>query len=327
MPIALAAVPVDVVISLAVLLFLYAFRAVIVKAFAWILGEIPVVGGNLAERLNAGADIVVGWAESWAKWGINAMVQIIAVPVGWLGAIVGGVVNLAEGIVANLATLFGLAAAGLDRLISTASLLAGQVVTVAAHLAALAASIAGSIASIASALIARAVELVRAEVASVLALAEAGIARVAALVGSVEAALAARIAAAVAGLTASLAAAVGALQLQLGHDVQAIDGELAKLTAGVGQLAGLLPLIGVVPIVLELTDIAEECIIPNCKVQGPQLGVLQDLMAMATLLAVGELVGEAVRNPAGAAGEVAAIAGDVEGAARDLFGAFAGVTL
>lgn len=324
MPVVLVAVPAEVILSLALLLILYAFRATFAKAFAWALGYVPIIGGQLGGFLTSGVDQVIAWAQSWAKSGLDALVQIVNVPVSWATWLIQEAIGLAQGIVANLATLFAQLAAEAATRAAAVVALATHLDVEAAQLLRLAESIADQVRSIAAPLIDAALAPVRALVAAVSSALQSGIAAVRAWVAAELAQVTASLAAQVAGLQAALTAAVGALGAQLGHDVQAIDGELSQVWGAVTPLLALLPLAAAVPTITELVDITESCIIPNCKVQTPQLPILQLLADGATLALIGGLVGEAMANPEEAAKVTAGVVGGIEGAASDLFRLFTG---
>ncbi len=324
MPAILAAVPVEVFASIALLLLLYALDLILVKPLTWLFERIPVVGPTIANNLANGIGAVIDTVKSWAKVGLDAMVQVVAVPVTWMANLLVNAVALVEGIVSNLQTLFGIAQ-GLAQAASNAvSLLLAQIGTVAGHLAAFIASIPGTVADIARTLIAAAIEGVRQAIAAVQAALTAAIAAERALVASVKGDLLAFITGQLGVVTASLTALVGSLGQQLAHDVQAIDGEFSQVWSKVDPLQGLLPLAASVPILAELVNIAEDCIIPQCNLIGPTLPILSSLGDLATLAVVGGLVGEAVANPETAARDTAAAIADVEGFARDLFNLFTG---
>lgn len=324
MPAILAAVPVEVFVAVALLLLLYALDIILVKPLTWLFQKVPIIGTTLANNLANGFGDVTSTVTDWAKWGVNAMVQLVAVPVRALIDFVLQAIGTIEGIVSNLQNIWATIIAVAQSVSASISTVLGAVGVVAGHLAAFIVSIPGTVADIARSIVAAAVEGLRQAIGALSAALAAAVAAERALIESVKGNLLAFIAGQLGVVTASLTALVGSLAGQLAHDVQAIDGEFGQVWAKVDPLTGLLPLVASVPILAELVNIAEDCIIPQCNILGPTLPILSTLGDIATLALVGALVGEAVANPETAAQDTAAVVSGIEGLAKGLFDLFTG---
>lgn len=327
MPALLLAVPAEVIVSFAVLLLLYAFRDTIAKAMAWAIGQIPVVGGQLGTYFTTGVNQVVAWAESLAKTSLDALVQIVSVPVTWIGSVIGAAVGFAEQVASNIVTLFSTVVSLAESISANTVLLLGKVADVVHNLAAAIASIPGIAADVARSLIAAALVPINAAIAAAKSALAAAVAAESALIANVKGDLIKLIEGQVGVVSAALAAAVAALRGDIGQLGQAIDGEIGQVWDAVKPLENLLPLAASVPILLELVNIAEDCIIPQCDLVGPTLPILSQLGNLATLALVGAAVGEAVRDPSGAAAEAASVVSGIEGLAKGLINEFAGLSL
>ncbi len=121
------------------------------------------------------------------------------------------------------------------------------------------------------------------------------------------------------------------IQAELGTLGKAIDGLRMDVLGRIGELWKVLtPIIAlalpvVIPQVLERITKVEECTDPMCSVVTPTLPTLNALMDLGLLLAVGAVVGEAVRDPEGAAEATAGVVGGVVGIADGLLAEFAGI--
>lgn len=324
MPVVLAVPLADVIAAVCILLLVWGASILLVKPLVMLLSWIPVVGQFMADRLTNLVDGVVSWATDWAKTAVGAFVQLIAVPVG---AIIGAVSNIVATIEAAGAAIIALVAGAVTftaRIALAFRLIASNVAQLVASIAAGVAHAIAVAASAAATLVNAARVALTAAIAAVHAALTAAIAAETALINAVKGNLLAFIAGQVAVITAAWTAAITAVRTTVATDVKGIEAEIAHVNALVLPLvaAAVIPRI----IALEQTTTREftQCLDPMCNVIGPTLAGLSALADIATLLAVGGLVGEAIADPEGTAKGVASVIGGIESAANGLFGAFTG---
>jgi hypothetical protein len=327
LPIALVAELPEVILAVLLLLWLWGTESVWVPALTKLLENIPVVGSSVASAVAGAAAGIVSWFASRAKWGIDALVQLLAAPVAWIGSVVDSVVSTAEGIAYNLAQLASQAAQLAGRVASTAASLASSVRTLVAQLAhvaatipAIAARVARSVVDPIAASLARAIAAVHAALTVGLAAERAALtAAQGSLVKLVEyqAGLAAR----------ALASAVATLRQEWATDLKPVTAELS----GVKGVTDAITAAGIIPLAIatatELAKVTTECITPTCEAITPQLDVLNALLSGVELAALAAIVAEAVRDPEAAARGTAGIVGELHGLVRDVAGPVFGVAL
>ena len=327
LPLVLAAGLPEIFAAVALLLIAWALGILLVKPVAFLLGKIPVVGGQIANALGTGAADVTDWALTWAKHGIDAFVQVVSAPVV---ALVGFVTEL-------VATVFATASRLLDLFAQVATVTAwagAQLRALWAQLTTLSHSVAtgllavpGIARSIAAALVSAAVTTLRQAIAAVSAALSAGLAAERAALQAAQGNAAKALAAQAAVLAAAIAAGDAAVHRAVAADVRAVQGEVTQL----GNLVRPIVASGVVATAAataaELELLRRTCIEPSCSVISPQLPVLQALMDGTLLVLLGVAVEEAIRDPEGAAKATAGLASTIHRDAAGLFGLVAGVKL
>lgn len=325
MPVAIAGIAVaDILAATALGIVLYAAGLILVRPLAFLLSNLPVIGDEIHDRLIRGIDRLTAMAFDWAKSGLDALVQIVAVPVGWLASLGGGILNLAGGIVARigdaLAWLGSLAAS----VAHSFTAVAGQIATLAGRIVATAASIPGIAADVARTVAGAIAAGLNAVYSAAIAGIRAAVAAEQALIARWHGDLLALITGQVAVMSAALNATATTLRQEWATDLGPINLKLD----GIGQvLAPVLALdlaIAIPRIIAEIRTMRRDCVDPLCSVLGPALGSLGAVQDIATLALVGGLVGEAIANPAGTARVVAGAVDTVHSEAADLLGLFTG---
>lgn len=325
MPIALLAAVPEFWVAVALLLLAYAALIVFRKPLELLLGNVPIVGGYIVQGIEAGLATVTQWGLSWAKTGIDAVVQVVWVPIYNLAQLLAAVIAFAVAAATYLAALPATIGRLQASLIADIEALATSAIAQATKLANLVASLPTTIHAIAAALVAAAETTLRAEIAAAEATLGRAIDTARLDLGQAIDGAEAKAAAGLAALTGAVAADVTALRGIVDADVRGIEGELGQLHGLVDPLvaAGLLTLVPALATELETT--IEECVTPTCGVITPQLSTLQAFLDAGTLALVGAVVAEAVANPQATAQATATVIGDVEGAASGLLTAFAGI--
>lgn len=325
MPIALLATQPEFWVAVALLLLAYAALTLFRKPLETLLGSIPYFGGQIVAAIESGLSTVTNWALQWARTGVDAVVQVVWVPIYNLAALILAVAAFAGVAAGYLAALPGTIARLSYNLTVDIQALATRAIATTAAIASLVASLPSRIAAVASALDAKVAAGAAALVASARAALTAAITAAVAPVARALTALDARVTAGLAALTSVVAADVVRLEGVIGTDVRGLQGELAGLHSLVDPLvaAGLLTLVPA--LAQELTKTIEECVTPTCNVTTPQLDVLNALLSGATLALAGAAVAEAVANPEAAARETAGLLSGIEGAATGLATTFAGI--
>lgn len=325
MPIVIAGGMAEVISALALLLLVWAAATLLVRPLAIVLSNVPFVGGQIANALYQGAQVISDWALGWARVGVAAMVAVVSVPVRWAESVVVQAVAIADGIVSNIAWLLGLLSQLTARVAAVALSVGSLTLHLVASIAAVVATIPVVAARVARAIVAAEAAALRSLIAAAVRagqLAADNALRLArAAVAAAEAVAAGNLARAVATMTAAL----HAVAVQDAQAIGRVEAEATKALNLVAPLVAANVLGQVLTIEREIDTLRRECIDPTCSVIGPQLPVLTELMDLATLLIVGAAVGEAVANPQGAAQAAAGIAAEVHAGASELLGAFAGV--
>src|SRR5437868_10699855 len=135
MPVFLVAVPAEVFIAFALLLLLFAVRTLLVQPITTLLEHVPLIGGTVAGAINDVVGTVIDIVAGWAKWGVDAMLQLVQVPIEAVQNFVAMVGSLADTVAGAIARV--------------ASVAAGQVGRVADALASLVAKVGGLASSMA----------------------------------------------------------------------------------------------------------------------------------------------------------------------------------
>lgn len=327
MPILLAAALPELFPAIALLLLVFAALIVVRKPLVALLSMIPAIGGSIADAVSSGLQAVIDWALSWAHQGLSSLVQLVWTPIQ-------GVVTWAYGVVSALEALATFVASLPAEIASVTSWAAARFASLVASLAALvsrvtavAATIPTIARSIATALVDALNSELRAVISSVRAALAAAISAAALAAAQEVAALRAWAVAQLLGLSTTLSATVATLGHVTGIELPDIRGQLAHLAEGLGLLTAANLISRLLSLERTVATTIEECVTPTCNVIGPQLGVLQALMDIGLLLAVGELVGEAVRDPEGAAKATAGAVEGITAAAGGLGQALTGVRL
>lgn len=327
MPLILAAIPLELVVAFAILLILYAWQSVIAPPLVQALSELPLIGGALADRINNATTRIVGWAQQFAKSSLDALIQIVAVPAQWFTSVLTGVVNLGEGIVANLTTLFA-GLAGLGQAVSAAvSLLLDRIAAVAKVVAGLAGTVLAAAEATAHALVAAAVSALTSALDTAVHNLSLSIAENRAQTTAALDKIDGKVGGLIATTPAAIAAAAAALRAEWASDLKPLEGAIDHVTDIAAPIVAAGLTVGAVTTLVEDLIPEAECIAGMCSALSKTLPILNILGDLATLGIVGLVVGEAIRDPEGTAKEVAGVVEGVEGVARGLIGEFAGVNL
>lgn len=315
----------QVIAAAALLLIVYATSTLLVKPLTILLSNVPVVGKAIADAITGAAKGLTDWAVSWARTGIDAIVQTIAAPVQQVQAWIGELMATIQTIVARVGELLDSVANIGHQIVNIVTWIVQQFLDVGAKIAALAASIPGTVATIAGGLIASAGEALRQLIAGIVAGINAAIASEQALITRVHGDLSAAILGQGAVLTAAIGATANTLRGEIAADLRPIEaqlGELGKALEPALAIGGLGVLVRFMTDTLTLED---SCVLPTCSALGPSRGMFEALADIGMLAAVGALVGEAVHDPEGTARATAGVVRGVEGLAGDLVGALTGV--
>lgn len=324
MPVLLAAGAADVVAALAVLLVVWACSILLIKPLTFLLSQLPVIGSEVAGRLARGMDAVVTWAADWAKGAVGAVVQIVSVPVTFIGQVFGNVVGFAGDVVGRVLGIVGQLGTLATQVVHNAAYAVGQLVTLAGQIAANAAAVTVKIATAVSTVL----DLVHKAINTAYAGLVAAIASVAATETALITAAKGDLLKIIAGqgtvLATALAATAATLRQEWATDLGGIHLELD----GLGQVLApvlALDLALVIPRLLtEIETMKKDCVDPLCGVLSPFLGALGSVGDVATLMVVGGIAGEAIANPEGTARATAAVTDEVHSLAAGLFGLFTG---
>lgn len=325
--IALLATMPELAVAGAAVLLLWAAGNLLAKPLEWILGQIPVVGGQAVGFVSNGLASVAGYAQSWAEGSVSALTQLISAPVAAIQRIVTSIVSAIETTAGQVLSLGGVVAGGFGAL---GALVASAVAQLGNALTKL------DVLGITSALTAVAVEALRhvtipaaisTAVAGAAAFTRAQIAAALGIVSTDVKAVEAEVRAVAYAGDQAIRRAEADFGAALGAGVGVLEGEIGQLRGLVNPLvaAGLLTLVPTIARTLE--DALRDCVTPTCSVVKPQIPTLTALMDIGTLMIVGGMVGEAIANPEGTAQVTAGVVGGVEGLAHDLFGAFTGASV
>lgn len=349
MPLLLVAALPEVVIGAALLLLLYATQQFWVKPLVWTIQQIPVVGSQAADFVQNAAAAVVNWAVGWVEAGAGPIIQLLNVPAAALSSFAGSVVQAIEGLAAQVQGagegLIGkvneLTATVAQAFVAGTTALA-QIVGLTAELAAaksLMAFLQGTAIPLAQSSAIKASEsytdaraadvraATLAATAAALATAERAVSSEATRARAAEATIAANATGEVGVLRAAIAGVQSRVEGEVGADVRTLERAIGDVTALVKPIAAAGLVTAVATIATEVETLKRECVDPTCDYLGPQLGNLNALGDIATLLALGGLVAAAYRDPEGAAKEAASLAGSFRDALNVVSGPLFGVTV
>lgn len=324
MPIVIAASLADVVAAGAVLIVVWACSIILIKPLAFLLSQIPVIGADAGQNLARGADAVVSWAAEWAKTAVNAMVQLISVPVTFIREVIGNLIGLGQDVVANIVKLVQGLGQLVGQVVHNAAYAVGQLIALAGQIAHLAAAVPGIAADVFRSLIGAVDHAWRAAVAAVSAALAAAVAAENALIAAVKGDLLKLIAGQVGVLSAAITAMAATLRAEWATDLGPINVELGQIGQVLAPILALDLTLAIPRILTEIETMRRECVDPMCNVLTPFLGALGAVTDVATIALVGGLAGEAIANPEGTARATAQVADEVHGLASDLFGLFTG---
>lgn len=346
MPVVLAAIPAEVFIAAALLLLLWAVQALLVKPLVTLLEHVPLIGGTVAGAINDVVSTVIGWAQDWVKWGVDAIVQIVHIPIKAIGDFVAMVGSFSEYAAAAIirvgqvaAGQIGQVADALTSLVKRVGALASQLAQAIANISTLFAKVAAIIATAIPSAIAAARTAILAVVNHLLDALESTLRAVisatrAAIMVAVEGLLApikALLALVPAWIAQAVAVAVHPLQLGLealgnafGQAINAILARLALLEKLL-PLLSLIPLVGAIPIAIEtFWRTKQQCVDPTCNLLGPLLDGLGEAGELLTGSVLIYLVTESISDPQGAATEVAGWGDELRGLASGVTQVLAG---
>ena len=306
-------VAIDVVTALAVLIAAYAASIILIKPLTWLLGQIPVIGQNIANALANGAAAFQSWAQLNAKNAVGALVGIVSAPVYWLQTVIGQAVTTAEAIVGQVVSIVQ-RAEQLGRLLA---LSVGNLSRMIGDTAARITAVAGSIAGIASRVASAAVAVLEARVAAWLdgirlTIAQA-IDRAHVELGHAIDGVNLRIGQTELGLLHAIDTAVAGVQSWVDVRLRPIEADVAGVKGVVDALPTVATIVGTITAVQVIERIVEDCVKPTCSGIGPSLDVLNALADGTALAAMLALVAESRRDPDGTARLVIGTAQGVEG--------------
>lgn len=319
----LAAAMPEVIPALALLMVAWALSILLIRPVAWLLGNIPVVGGHIANALYSGASAVTSWAVNLARSGVDAMIQLVSAPVARLVDFVTALVLTVETAGERIGDLARNLTVTAGALWAEANALSARIANALAATAALAAAVPGLVAEGARAVVAAALAPVQAAVAALQRALAAGLAAEAAARLAGQSQLAATVAGVQAAAAAALAGAIAAERAQTQAALATVATDVAQVGASVKPVALATATALVAPVAAELSRLTRECIEPTCSVISPQLDTLQALLTGELVILAGLFLEEAIRDPEGTAREVA---GAVDTVYRDAVGVFDLVT-
>ena len=327
LPLLLIAPWLEAVFAFVLLLISTALGWFLGRAIAIMVGNIPVIGSKIADAARAGIAAVQAWATGWARTGLGAFLQLLAAPVQRLVDFFSQLLATVDTVVARILDLFATVTEHFAWAIAQVVRLAGRITALAASFAHYVLGVPALVVALVSPLIAAAVRVEHLALLAVrAALAAAITAEHAALLaaeGNAAKALAAQAAVAAAALSAAIAAARAAATAQ----AAAVARDVAGVAATIHPIAAAAAAAAVLPIAAELSQLNRECIQPTCSVISPQLGLLQSMLTGELLVLVGLMVEEAIRDPRGAAKEVAGATAGIVGGATALATTIAGIAL
>lgn len=336
-----------VVLAAAALLAAMAFGQLIAKPLANLLGNIPVVGGAIADALLQGAQAIQKSAEDALASAFGGLTDVIDLASGMVQAWIDGATENIVWAVNSAATLLRSVGSVWDYLQARVKDLTDAIADVArdaakglTRAAAVAADLAGALARAIPDLIAKAVAATREWALGRLAdLQKALQAIVAAVEAGVLAKLglerAARIAADTAAADATqrwlndlareLGADVNTLERQLGQAIDGLDIDIGDIWKVIGNV-GTGTIVGMITrVATDVTTMYRECVQPGCDFLGPQLDSLNGIGSAVTLGAVVAWVAHAAQHPQAAAGETLGMWDGAMREALSIFGSATGV--
>ena len=327
MPLVLVAAPIAAMAALMLYVWWATTNTIWVPALARILGQIPLISNQLNQWLYRGAAVVVGWAHDQAVAGLDALIQLIAVPVTWLGHAVDEVGNTITGVVSALVMLA-------DRIGQLSAWASGMLTMVDLEIR----SAVGSIDRARSSAIATSVAIARqlvgdAEsglhlaIASTTAALTSAIAAEHALVVATKGDLLGIIAGQADVASRALASAVATLRHDWATDLRPISADLA----GVKGVTDAITAGGIITMAITtaatLAKVTEECINPTCEAIGPQVDAINALLSGVELAVLAGIVAEAIRDPRSAASGTAAVIDGIHRDVSSVAGAVLGIAI
>lgn len=345
--VAVAALPplLLVVIAAACLLAAMAFGFLIAKPLAMALGQIPVIGGQIADALLGAAQTVQSWAEDAFEGAVSAFQDVVDLITGmiqaWIDSVTDNlvwVVNQAVVLLRSVGSVWDYLQARVKDLTDGIAAVAKDAAKGIARAAAVAADLAGALARVIPDLIAKAIAATRDWALGKLQDAQRALQ---AIVAAVESAVLAKLGLERAARIAAdneLADAtqrwLNDLARELGADVNTLGRELGQAIDGLElDLSGLRELIGpiaagtvvglITKVATDVTTMYRECVQPGCNYLGPQLDSLNGIGNAVTLGAVVAWIAHAAQHPQAAAGDTL---GQWDGAIREALGVFSAAT-
>lgn len=344
-PVIIGALP-EILLAIAALLLVFWLGVMLEKPLVSALQGIPVLGGNIANAVSQGLARFHAWLSGWVD--------------GVVGPAIGYVMGFVHNLVAFPAVTVGAIEYLMDQLRLVTNAAGGHFALVARQVASLSGSLSGlanrivSVAAAAASALGLA-QLLRSTVipqAQAAAEAHAGAytrsqvsaeaqARAEAIAQARLAAAAlvsleakaresgdAKVAAAAAAAAAAIRAALGELSTHVRTETDAkvtqLEGELTRLREQTIPKVQAQEATDVATLTAELT-IAQQalrCLEPLCS--SGYANLIGQLLEGAELLALLELVGQAVRDPQGTAREMAGLVGGIEGAVSGMLSPFIG---
>lgn len=327
MPLVLGAALADIFVVGALLLFAWAVVWVFQKPLVALFSQVPVVGANIVRAVIDVTASVARTAEDWARKAAEPLTQLIQVPIKALGDWIAMQTGAFEDLAAHFIAWVGSTADSLASLANRVTTALGRIASLADLVDAVRtglANLAARVAYILSTAIPDAIAAVRAWAAArIAAVTNALEVELRKVIAAVAAGVAPAIAAALRPVTAAIdairpwvlqavAAAVHPVQIQLDQLGQVFGRAIDGIRAELGNLARLLPLAALLPLVGTIVQAVprwltkeRDCWDPACDFLGPVtdgLGEVGQLLTGSALLA---LVAAAIADPEGTADTVA----------------------
>ena len=307
----IAGVALDVIDVLVLLMTAYFAAILLVRPLAWLLGQIPVIGQQIAKALNDGVDAFTTWAQDNVKNSLSALVALISAPVKWLSDCLNSAVAAVEAIISQITQVVQ------------------SIEKVGASLATWVASVASSISSIVKLITNLQVDLAKV---------------IGTTIPNAIAALKSLVLGWVDALHRALAQAIDTAHVELGHAIDGISADIHQLDLALrkaidnavrgveswvndrlrpieqdigdlGKVVWALPavatIVGTIEAVKTIEVTIEECVVPTCKGLGSSFDILDMLATGAMLAAIMEVTAEAINDPQAGARTMSGIANEL----------------
>lgn len=309
----IAGVALDVIDVLVLLMVAYFATILLIKPLTWLLGQIPIIGEQIAKALNDGANAFMTWMQDNVKNSLAALVALVSAPVKWLSDVVSQTVAVAEAIVAQVVSV-------IQQVEATASNLSNWIASVkstVANLLQLITNLQVSIAKVIDTVIPNAIAALRAIVANWIdslrkAIAQAIDAAHVELGHAIDNVMS-HIGSEVAKLYHAIDNAIKVVEAWVNDRLRPIEKEIGDIGKVVWALPAVATIVGTIEAVKTIEVTIEECVVPTCNGLGSSFDILEQLANGAMLAAVMAVTAEAINDPQAGARTMAGIAGELHG--------------